>query len=34
MPPFAALKIMQDEMIHHFQKDLFQKFVLLFKAPA
>ena len=30
MPPFAAFKIMQDEMIHHFQKDLFQKFVLLF----
>ncbi|MCX5820420.1 MAG: HD-GYP domain-containing protein [Deltaproteobacteria bacterium] len=34
MPPFAALKIMQDEMIHHFQKDLFQTFVLMFKAPA
>jgi HD-GYP domain-containing protein (c-di-GMP phosphodiesterase class II) len=34
MSPFAALKIMQDEMIHHFQKDLFQKFVLMFKAPA
>ena len=33
MPPFTALKIMQDEMIHHFQKDLFQKFVLMFKAP-
>lgn len=32
MPPFTALKIMQDEMIHHFQEDLFQKFVLLFKA--
>lgn len=34
LPPFAALKIMQDEMIHHFQKDLFQAFVLMFKAPA
>jgi hypothetical protein len=32
MPPFTALKIMQDEMIHHFQKDLFQKFVLMFKS--
>jgi response regulator RpfG family c-di-GMP phosphodiesterase len=34
MPPFAALKIMQDEMINHFQIDLFQKFVMMFKAPA
>jgi len=34
MPPFAALKIMQHEMIHHFQKDLFERFVLLFKTPA
>ncbi len=34
MPPFAALKIMQDEMINHFQKDLFQAFVLMFKAPV
>jgi HD-GYP domain-containing protein (c-di-GMP phosphodiesterase class II) len=34
MPPFAALKIMQDEMIHHFQVDLFQKFVLMFQSPA
>jgi HD-GYP domain-containing protein (c-di-GMP phosphodiesterase class II) len=31
--PFVALKIMQEEMSHHFQKDLFDKFVLLFKAP-
>ena len=30
---FAALKIMQEEMSHHFQRDLFEKFVLLFKAP-
>ncbi|MDD5167766.1 MAG: HD-GYP domain-containing protein [Syntrophales bacterium] len=34
MPPFKALEIMQREMIHHFQKDLFQKFVLMFKAPS
>jgi HD-GYP domain-containing protein (c-di-GMP phosphodiesterase class II) len=33
MPPFEALRIMRDEMINHFQKELFQKFVLLFKAP-
>ncbi len=31
--PFEALKIMHEEMGHHFQKDLFEKFVLLFKAP-
>ena len=30
--PFAALKIMQEEMIDHFQRDLFEKFVMLFKA--
>lgn len=34
MPPFTALKVMQDEMIHHFQKELFESFVLMFKAPA
>ncbi|PIV05878.1 MAG: HD family phosphohydrolase, partial [Syntrophobacterales bacterium CG03_land_8_20_14_0_80_58_14] len=34
LPPFAALKIMKDEMINHFQRDLFQAFVLMFKAPA
>lgn len=33
MPPFAALKIMQDEMINHFQQELFQAFILMFKAP-
>jgi HD-GYP domain-containing protein (c-di-GMP phosphodiesterase class II) len=33
LPQFVALKIMQEEMSHHFQKDLFEKFVLLFKAP-
>jgi HD-GYP domain-containing protein (c-di-GMP phosphodiesterase class II) len=27
--PFIALKIIKEEMIHHFQKDLFEKFVLL-----
>jgi HD-GYP domain-containing protein (c-di-GMP phosphodiesterase class II) len=28
--PFAALKLMKEEMLPHFQKDLFEKFVLLF----
>ena len=28
--PFAALKLMKAEMLSHFQKDLFEKFVLLF----
>ena len=31
-PPLLALKIMHDEMINHFQKDLFQEFVMMFKA--
>jgi HD-GYP domain-containing protein (c-di-GMP phosphodiesterase class II) len=31
--PFDALKIMREEMIHHFQKDLFEKFVMMFRAP-
>lgn len=30
MTPFEALKLMRDEMLHHFQKDLFEQFVLLF----
>lgn len=30
LEPFAALKIMRDEMLGHFQKDIFEKFVLLF----
>ena len=34
LPPFAALKIMQDEMINHFQKDLFQSFLMMFRAPV
>jgi len=29
--PFEALKIMKDEMVGHFNKDLFENFVLLFK---
>lgn len=29
-PPFEALKLMREEMIHHFQKDLFEQFVMLF----
>ena len=33
MPSFTALKAMRDEMIpHSLQKDLFEKFVMLFKA--
>lgn len=28
--PYAALKLMKKEMLSHFQKDLFKKFVLLF----
>jgi HD-GYP domain-containing protein (c-di-GMP phosphodiesterase class II) len=34
LPPFEALRIMQDEMIQHFQKDLFQQFVLMFRGSA
>jgi HD-GYP domain-containing protein (c-di-GMP phosphodiesterase class II) len=34
LPPYEALKIMHNEMINHFQRDLFQQFVLMFKAPA
>jgi HD-GYP domain-containing protein (c-di-GMP phosphodiesterase class II) len=33
MTPFDALKLMHAEMIHHFQRDLFERFVLLFKPP-
>lgn len=29
--PFEALKIMKEEMMAHFQKEIFDKFVLLFK---
>jgi HD-GYP domain-containing protein (c-di-GMP phosphodiesterase class II) len=34
LSPFEALKVMQNEMIQHFQRDLFQQFVLMFRAPA
>jgi HD-GYP domain-containing protein (c-di-GMP phosphodiesterase class II) len=30
LKPFEALKIMKDEMLDHFHKDVFEKFVLLF----
>jgi len=34
MPSFTALKLMRDEMVpHHLQKDLLDKFILMFKAP-
>jgi HD-GYP domain-containing protein (c-di-GMP phosphodiesterase class II) len=32
MKPFDALKLMHDQMLNHFQKDLFERFVLLFTA--
>jgi HD-GYP domain-containing protein (c-di-GMP phosphodiesterase class II) len=31
LSPFHALKLMKDEMLDHFHKDVFEKFVLLFK---
>jgi len=31
LDPFDALKLMKGEMIHHFHRDLFEQFVLLFK---
>lgn len=31
--PFEALKIMRDEMLPHFEKSLFEQFVIMFKAP-
>ena len=34
MQPFEALKLMRERMIHHFQKDLFERFVLLFNAAS
>ena len=30
MAPFDALTLMKKEMINHFQKDLYEKFVMLF----
>ncbi|MFB0517461.1 MAG: HD-GYP domain-containing protein [Candidatus Neomarinimicrobiota bacterium] len=32
VPTFEALRIMKEEMIHHFYRDIFKEFVLLFKA--
>jgi len=29
LSPYGALRIMKEEMIHHFHKDMFEKFVLL-----
>ena len=29
MQPFEGLKIMKEQMMHHFQKDLFEQFVLM-----
>jgi HD-GYP domain-containing protein (c-di-GMP phosphodiesterase class II) len=31
LDPFVALQLMKEEMIHHFHRDLFEQFVLLFK---
>lgn len=31
LKPFDALKLMKEEMLDHFHKDVFEKFVLLFK---
>jgi HD-GYP domain-containing protein (c-di-GMP phosphodiesterase class II) len=33
MAPFEALKLMREQMMHHFQRELFEQFVLLFKPP-
>ncbi|HOM07637.1 MAG TPA: HD-GYP domain-containing protein [Syntrophales bacterium] len=33
LDPFSALKLMREEMIGHFQRDLFERFVLMFRAP-
>ncbi|HBH86194.1 MAG TPA: hypothetical protein DDY17_01140 [Syntrophaceae bacterium] len=33
MDSFNALKLMKEEMLGHFQKDLFEQFVLLFSRP-
>lgn len=30
LPPFTALRVMKEEMIHHFHKDLFGEFVQIF----
>jgi len=31
LDPFQALMVMKKEMLHHFQQDLFEQFVMLFK---
>ena len=31
---FEALKVMKEKMLNHFQKDIFEKFVLLFTEPS
>jgi HD-GYP domain-containing protein (c-di-GMP phosphodiesterase class II) len=34
MTPFDALRLMRNEMINHFQKDLFEQFVMIFRPPT
>ena len=34
MPPFEALRIMQKEMLHHFHRDVFERFVRLLAAAV
>jgi len=34
MKPFDALHLMRKEMIDHFQKDLFEQFVMVFRPPT
>jgi len=33
LTPFAALELMKKEMLHHFQRELFEQFVLLLGTP-
>lgn len=33
LKPFDALKLMKEEMIHHFQRELFEQFVLMLSKP-
>ena len=33
LKPFDALKLMKEEMIHHFQRDMFEQFILLLSKP-
>ena len=33
MSPFEALRIMQKEMLHHFHRDVFERFVLMLSSP-